>query len=259
MNVGKNEQSCYLGGSDTDVTEGVARVIETASKLAAPRWLVIGAFLAVGMACVPFDVTLSHWFLAGGLPGEIRALFHRGEVFGHGYGVLAIALTIYLICPAQRRQLGVTVGAFVIAGLLANLIKIQFWRIRPYAYDELHLTSDTFVGSIWWGATSNLSQFSRNALRSFPSGHTAGAVAFAYALGRMYPPARGWFFVLALLCAGNRVDGGAHYLSDCCWGAALGLTVSTFWTDRMWRRLFRESQLELAPREHAEPRRARAA
>ncbi|MCA9152800.1 MAG: phosphatase PAP2 family protein [Planctomycetales bacterium] len=201
------------------------------------RLLVILGLIVLGLACLPIDLAMSRWFLQGGLPGEIRSIFHRGEVFGHGYGVLAVVITIYLVNPQRRRQVGVAAASFAVAGLTANVLKIQFWRVRPYAGVSIPEVRDTFVGSFWTGSSRDLVEFSNNALRSFPSGHTAGAVAFAYALGRMYPQGRGWFMLLAALCAGNRVDGGAHFLSDVFWGAAVGMLASTWVTDRMWSRV----------------------
>jgi membrane-associated phospholipid phosphatase len=192
-------------------------------------WILAGCF------CLPIDVALSRWFLADGLPGEIRALFHRGEVFGHGYGVLFIAVTIYLLDPGRRRLLAIVVVSFVAAGLTADLLKLQIWRARPYALQELGLGGRSLVGTLW----THLDQWremGRNAFHSFPSGHTAGAVAFAYGLGRMYPAARRWFYVLATLCALNRVDGGAHFASDVCWGVALGYLTALLVTEPLWRR-----------------------
>ena len=40
--------------------------------------------MVVGVACLPIDLPLSRWLLADVLSGDIRAIFHRVEVFGHG-------------------------------------------------------------------------------------------------------------------------------------------------------------------------------
>lgn len=60
---------------------------------------------------------------------------------------------------------------------------------------------------------------------SFPSGHTAGAVAVAEAIARTEPraawPARGWAAAIAAI----QVPRGAHYPSDIAAGAAIGFAA----------------------------------
>jgi membrane-associated phospholipid phosphatase len=50
----------------------------------------------------------------------------------------------------------------------------------------------------------------------------------------MYPHARRWFFALAILVAANRVEGGAHFASDVCWGAAVGYVLYALALDGGW-------------------------
>lgn len=58
---------------------------------------------------------------------------------------------------------------------------------------------------------------------SFPSGHTAGAVAVAAAVARSYPAAALPAAGAALLLSGVQVPRRAHYVSDVVAGAAIGL------------------------------------
>jgi undecaprenyl-diphosphatase len=58
---------------------------------------------------------------------------------------------------------------------------------------------------------------------SFPSGHTAAAVAFSAAVTFVWPAAGAVCAVPAGLVAVERVHSGAHYPSDVAAGAALGL------------------------------------
>lgn len=64
------------------------------------------------------------------------------------------------------------------------------------------------------------------ASRSFPSGHTAAAVAFAAGAGRELPAARLPLGVLAAAVGYSRVHTGVHYPGDVLAGAALGIGVA---------------------------------
>nr|WP_190201750.1 phosphatase PAP2 family protein [Streptomyces djakartensis] len=58
---------------------------------------------------------------------------------------------------------------------------------------------------------------------SFPSGHTAAAVAFTAAVAPAWPPVGALCAVPAAMVAIERVQSGAHYPSDVAAGAAIGL------------------------------------
>jgi undecaprenyl-diphosphatase len=58
---------------------------------------------------------------------------------------------------------------------------------------------------------------------SFPSGHTAAAVAFTSAVASAWPGAGAVCAVPAAMVALERVQSGAHYPSDVAAGAAIGL------------------------------------
>ncbi|HEX4053641.1 MAG TPA: phosphatase PAP2 family protein [Tepidisphaeraceae bacterium] len=61
-----------------------------------------------------------------------------------------------------------------------------------------------------------------NYRESFPSTHSASAVAYAAVLAYAYPQAAITFWILALLCAGLRYVMDAHWPSDVLGGIALG-------------------------------------
>ncbi|MGW7461167.1 phosphatase PAP2 family protein [Streptomyces sp. NPDC054797] len=61
---------------------------------------------------------------------------------------------------------------------------------------------------------------------SFPSGHTAAAVAFTAAVAPSWPWAGAACAVPTVLVAVERVHSGAHYPSDVAVGAAIGLTAA---------------------------------
>jgi undecaprenyl-diphosphatase len=61
---------------------------------------------------------------------------------------------------------------------------------------------------------------------SFPSGHTAAAVAFTAAVAPTWPLAGALCAVPAAAVAVERVQSGAHYPSDVAAGAAIGLAAA---------------------------------
>src|SRR4051794_25616489 len=64
------------------------------------------------------------------------------------------------------------------------------------------------------------------ASRSFPSGHTAAAFAFATAAGQALPAAGPPLRVLAVLVGYSRVHTGVHYPGDVVAGAVLGSVLA---------------------------------
>jgi membrane-associated phospholipid phosphatase len=64
------------------------------------------------------------------------------------------------------------------------------------------------------------------ASRSFPSGHTASAVAFASGVGRVIPVAALPLHALAAVVGYSRVHTGVHYPADVIAGAVLGAMVA---------------------------------
>ena len=75
-----------------------------------------------------------------------------------------------------------------------------------------------------------------SAYNSFPSGHTASAIAVARALGREYPPVAAPALGTAALLGSLQVIRSKHFASDIVAGASIGLIAEGL-VDQLFRKL----------------------
>lgn len=233
----------------------VDQAIDQPASVAA---LLRGAALlvALGIAALAVDVPVAAWYKDGAWPeampgvlvkvaGEIRRLVTLSEVIGHTVSVfvllgLVAALDGTLAWPlwrapafgrpsrqptAQQANFARFLGATFTGGILTDIIKLLVDRVRPRAAD--------FVthGSVWDSfneAVIATITGSRSNINSFPSGHSAIAAGFAAALAWKYPRGRIYFAIFAAMAASQRIVSSAHFPSDACFGAALGLIGASF-------------------------------
>lgn len=211
---------------------------------------------ALGLAALAVDVPVAAWCKDGVWPaampgvlvkiaGEIHRLVTLSEVIGHTVSVIVLlglvaALDGTLAWPLWRapafgrpsRQptpkqatFARFLGATFTGGILTDIIKLLVDRVRPRAVD--------FVahGSVWDSfneAVIATITGSRSNINSFPSGHSAIAAGFAAALAWKYPRGRVYFAIFAAMAASQRIVSSAHFPSDACFGAALGLIGASF-------------------------------
>lgn len=194
------------------------------------RYLACSLICAVlAVAALQVDVPLRNAVSEAGtlnIPGDVRRLVTLAEVFAHGFGVAAcIAVAVALDRRGWRIAPRLAIGAFG-AGLLADVCKLQVARVRPkFAGDNLASVGDTFLAIFPWYSPEQLGRPLNNAVRSFPSGHTATAVGFAIVLSSLYPRGRWLFALFAALAAFQRIESGMHYLSDTLAAASIGFLV----------------------------------
>ncbi len=191
------------------------------------------AILAVPIAAIGvlsyavLDRPLALFFQANS--PTVDRVFQFVTTFGVSTGWLVATAVIGLLCwgaagfvgdrtIAQRLRMLAAEAAFIFAavalsGLIADLVKPMFGRLRPKLY----------VANRLFGFTGNGAHADH---WSFPSGHAVTATALALALSFLYP--RGWpiYWAAALLIAASRVVIDAHYLSDVIGGAFLGIAVT---------------------------------
>jgi membrane-associated phospholipid phosphatase len=176
-------------------------------------WMALGLAI-VGVAALSVDVPVSRWVLTHKLPHELRRFIDLCEVFGHGFGVALILLTVWVLDPTARRRMPRLLAMSFGAGILANLGKLAIARTRPISFDFAGRILDSFGG--WFPLLANDSRG-----QGFPSSHVATAVGLAIGLSWLYPRGRWLFCSLALFVAAQRLASGAHFLSDTLWGAAV--------------------------------------
>jgi membrane-associated phospholipid phosphatase len=141
----------------------------------------------------------------GDLKRETRLLAQYGQLV---CTILTVIL-IYQLDQTRGRQIcKALVLAVFGATFVATGLKRVLGRVRPRRENE-----GKFLGFSWKHA---------NYRESFPSSHSASAVAFSTVLALAYPQAAVTFWVLALICAGLRYLMDAHWPSDVLGGIALG-------------------------------------
>lgn len=187
--------------------------------------LAMAICLAVGLIALPWDFRISLAIRYGGIRGDWQKFVNLSEVFAH-FLSLTLLFSLLLWCDVKRRKMLASGIAFVaLSGLAANAAKMIIPKARPNSLD--HLTPEDYPNSAWdlWGTPFTGSWFSEE-IRSFPSGHAATATAVAIALTFVYPRGRWFFAFLALLASFQRLQVGAHYVSDVMGGIAITLLLA---------------------------------
>ena len=204
------------------------------------RLFVAGGLATAGLLALAIDLPVAEWFRDHRLPKELNRYLNFAEVFGHGIGVAMICLGAFVLDSslrfpsltwpairwptyqptAQKRHAARMLGGLLAGPLLVLLLKQLVDRVRPRAADFSE-AADVFAtfgrGLLAAGAGGG------SDLDSFPSGHSATAAALASVLIWKYPRGR-WFFVLVAASAClQRLASSAHYPSDACLGAAIGV------------------------------------
>lgn len=196
-----------------------------------PAYLLPAAFAVAGLAAFCVDLRLSQWCLDKSCPEWLHDLFEIIEPYGQGIGVVLALLAVHQLDPRRRWALPRLIACGAGAGMAANIAKMLLVRTRPYHFLQpdidgfFHATSGadvwtTFGGWFPFGVCGSEGQ-------SFPSAHTATAIGLTMGLLWLYPKGRWFFSALTLLVACQRIESGAHYLSDVCFGAALGYLIAT--------------------------------
>jgi membrane-associated phospholipid phosphatase len=166
-----------------------------------------GALMALETWGLPTTLSLS---FKGDIKRESRWFAQYGQFV---CTAVAAALMIQLDTrPFRYGAAAVVIIAVLGTSVIAMLIKRLLSRVRPGREN-----AGNFLGPSWKHA---------NFKESFPSSHSACAVALTVMLSIYYPNGAAIFWSLALICAGLRYVMDAHWPSDILGGIALGYGVA---------------------------------
>ena len=160
--------------------------------------------------------------------GDVKRESRFLAQYGQFVCTAIVFLLVWQLDPSRDRKGRIvpTVAAVILASMLAGLIKKLAGRVRPGRDD-----AGKFLGPSWKHD---------NACESFPSSHTACAVALSAGLSWMYPQAAITFWSLAVICGALRFLLDAHWPSDVAGGFAVGYAcVGLSWWVFIIRPFFR--------------------
>jgi membrane-associated phospholipid phosphatase len=179
--------------------------------------MMCGLFALAGILALAIDVPLSQALFSEKSLHWLHGFLESVEPFGQPSAVIAVSLGV-VMCGGVRRGSGFRIAAgALLSGLAVLLLKLCVARVRPRHFNFEGTVLDTFSGILPGSSGSHL--------QSWPSGHTATAVGFCLALSAVFPKGRWLFRVLAVLVALQRIESGAHYLSDTLFAASVACIV----------------------------------
>lgn len=151
-------------------------------------------------------------------------LFHMITYMGSGFVLIPVVIILYFI---NREKIMPVLVSYLISGAAAQVIK-YLWSIpRPAALlENVHVVGDVLYAG------------------SFPSGHTATAMALFYVLSNgQRPVVKITLLAIAVAIGYSRIYIGAHFPADVFGGAILGITGG--FISIRYNKFFRENKREL--------------
>lgn len=174
-------------------------------------WTAISLIGAGALSMMLIERTGARTTLNTRFKGDVKRESRWLSQYGQGACTLAAAGLVFELDPSHNRAaLAVMVAAFG-ASLAGLIIKRICGRARPDRE-----AAGRFLGFTWKHDNSR---------ESFPSSHSASAIAMTVLLAHLYPQATVTFWTLGLICAALRYVMDAHWPSDVLAGIALGAAI----------------------------------
>lgn len=176
------------------------------------QWIILACVAAAAGVLMLLERLGLQTTLRLNFKGDVKRESRWIAQYGQGACTVVVAILIWQLDVAHRHAVIPLLAAVFGTSLVATIIKRLLGRVRPGREN-----GGVFLGPTWRHA---------NHRESFPSSHSAAAVALSVILSILYPPAAMTFWVLALLCAALRYILDAHWPSDIAGGIALGYAAA---------------------------------
>ena len=144
--------------------------------------------------------------------GDIKRESRWLAQYGQSVCTPVAALLVGTMDPVAKQKPFLVIGAVLATSLACMIVKRTLGRVRPGREQ-----AGKFLGPNWRHA---------NYRESFPSSHSACAVALSFVLANLYPSGAATFWGLAIICAALRYLLDAHWPSDVLGGSALGYGIA---------------------------------
>ncbi len=178
-------------------------------------WLVVGSLFVMSAILMFAERKGAPLVLSMDLRGDLKRESRWLAQYGQGACSVVAAILIYLLDPRRFRHNAhpgvVLLAVVLVTSIICLLLKRLLGRVRPGRDDAGKFLGPTLRHQSW--------------RESFPSSHSASAIAMSVVLAKLYPPAALLFWALALICASLRYLLDAHWPSDITFGIALGLAM----------------------------------
>ena len=188
---------------------------ERALRLPPMVWAIAGILLGVAALMMLAERKGAPVVLALDFKGDLKRESRWLAQYGQGACTLVAGTLMFLLDGHWLGRYWHPAGFLMVVvfgtSLLCTLLKRLFGRVRPGREE-----AGKFLGFSW---------HHDNSRESFPSSHSASAMAMSMLLARLYPSAAILFWALALICAALRYLMDAHWPSDVLAGLALGLAA----------------------------------
>src|ERR1019366_2686968 len=176
------------------------------------NWIPLFFLLAVCLLLMLLERIGLPTTLVLNMKGDVKRESRWRAQYGQAVWTIVTAILIFQLDPTARQKIPPLLIATFGASIVATIIKRLTGRVRP---NREH--AGKFLGPTLRHA---------NFRESFPSSHSASAVAMSAMLAHFYPPAAATFWTLAILCAALRYVLDANWPSDVVGGIAIGYAAA---------------------------------